>query len=85
MAKGKITLFNHILEFKLKKKQDHERIRLIVDTLFKELESQGYSTRGVGVVNCGFISLHKHDNGYNVSSNSGTDLTIPFNKVKVTK
>lgn len=40
----RIQLFGRILEFKLKKKENEARLKLLVDTLYRELKAQGYDT-----------------------------------------
>ena len=42
----KLRFFTYILEFKLKKKENKEKLRILTSMLLNELEGQGYDISG---------------------------------------
>ena len=62
-----MRLFNWIIEFKLKRKENKDKLRYLAEKLISELEAQGFDTNGVSN-SCKYVSIFDHGRSLHIGS-----------------
>ena len=65
-----MKLFTWIIEFKIKRKENKNRIGYLLKRLVKELEQQGHNTKSQPFPALTYFSVFEHDTSYSIDGHS---------------
>jgi hypothetical protein len=69
-----MRFFIWIVELKIKRKENKQRIKYLALRLIKELELQGYNTKGT--TDCKYVSIFEFKDEITMGGSNGTQVTV---------
>lgn len=72
-----MRFFRWIIEFKIKRKENKERIKYLLERLIKELEQQGHNLESTTSAKRIYFSVFEHEKIYHID---GHQMRLEINK-----